>query len=320
MKIQRTRHKPNDRLLVPIQPPVHRNHAPPLPRLRFGCTNSRSECHFLCCSKMQSAAAFKCACPFQNAGGAAHSITSRRFIARFDDSQFIVRENHSNTNKPFRSQPISDHGVGTVRPWAAVNLNLAHGRHNVSARDGGLPASRRTGAGAFLCAPLRPLPLNAPPTTMPVHSFNYPYHRPADAVVFVAGDLPLIHGPAAAAGPASFQHLKFTKRTHLEIGKNLHSNDLRKICFVALQKANPFLLESQLFLFKAIQRVSKRFKAFQRTWRKKLFLSAANAFWRFTARLGVQPSPTRSRLVQPNPAFSRKKLFFIHSERSWVPH
>ena len=109
--------------------------------------------------------------------------------------------------EPLCSQPISDHGVGTVRPWAAVNLTIAQGRHNVSARDGGFPASRRTGAGAFLYALPRPLPLNAPPTTMPVHSFNHPYHRPADAVthacVPVAGDLPLIHGPATAASPAS---------------------------------------------------------------------------------------------------------------------
>jgi hypothetical protein len=153
-----------------------------LPRLRFGCTNSRSECHFLCCSKMQSAAALEHVRPLQPAGELAHPKTLRQLTASFDDSQLIVKHNHSNKNEPFCSQPISDHGVGTVRPWAAVNLNIAHRRHNVSARDGGLPASRRTGAGAFLCALLRPLLLNARPTIMPVHSSNPPSHRLTDAV------------------------------------------------------------------------------------------------------------------------------------------
>ena len=142
-----------------------------------------------------------------NAGEPAHFKTLRQPTARFDGSQFIVRKNPSNPNKPLCSQPISDHGVGTVRPWAAVNLNIAHRRHNVSARDGGLPASRRTGAGAFLCALLRPLLLNARPTIMPVHSSNPPSHRLTDAVthacVPAAGDPPTIHGPATASGPTS---------------------------------------------------------------------------------------------------------------------
>jgi hypothetical protein len=102
------------------------------------------------------------------------------------------------------SQPISHHGAGTVWPWAAVNPTIAQGRHNVSARDGGLPASRRTGAGAFLCALLRPLPrMHLPQSCRCIHSSSHT-HRPADAVVPVAGDPPIIHGPAAAAGPTSF--------------------------------------------------------------------------------------------------------------------
>jgi hypothetical protein len=153
-----------------------------------------------------------------------------------------VRESHSNKEvvrchaktriklrcQPLCSQPISVHGAGTVRPWAAVDLTIARGRHNVSARDGGLPAARRTGAGAFLCAPLRPLPrMHLLHSCRCIHSTSHT-HRPADAVVPVAGDPPLIHGPAAATGPASFyitatspQKVKFAKQTHLEEFRNI---------------------------------------------------------------------------------------------------
>jgi hypothetical protein len=136
-------------------------------------------------------------------------------LSELDDSSLAifrinaVREDRAGARikpqcEPFCSQPVSDHGAWTVRHWAAVNQSIVQCRHNVSARDGGFPASRRTGAGAFLCAPLRPLPRNAPPTTMTVHSSNPPCHRRADAVVLAAGDPPLIHGPATASGPASF--------------------------------------------------------------------------------------------------------------------
>jgi hypothetical protein len=116
---------------------------------------------------------------------------------------FIEKENYS---KPFRSQPISDHGVGTVRPWAAVDLNIAHRRHNVSARDGGLPASRRTGAGAFLCALLRPLlRMHLLQSCQCIHSTNHTIARRTPLFLSPATCL-FIHGPAAAAGPASFIH------------------------------------------------------------------------------------------------------------------
>lgn len=49
-------------------------------------------------------------------------------------------------------QPASVHGVGTVRHRTAVNVPIVQCRHNVSARDGEIPASRRPGMGAFLCA------------------------------------------------------------------------------------------------------------------------------------------------------------------------
>jgi hypothetical protein len=63
--------------------------------------------------------------------------------------------------------------------------------------------------------------------------------------------LPIIHGPAAAARPASFyttiaSTLKrnFTKRTHLQICKMLYDNHLRCFWIFALQKANPFRSET----------------------------------------------------------------------------
>jgi hypothetical protein len=60
---------------------------------------------------------------------------------------------------------VSVHGAGTVRYWAAMNLSIAQCRHNVSARDGGFPASRRSRAGAIsVRAPLALAP-NALPTT-----------------------------------------------------------------------------------------------------------------------------------------------------------
>jgi hypothetical protein len=102
------------------------------------------------------------------------------------------------------SQPISDHGVGTVRPWAAVDLTITHRRHNVSARDGGLPASRRTGAGAFLCALLRPLlRMHLLQSCQCIHSTIHTIARRTPLFLSPATCL-FIHGPAAAAGPASF--------------------------------------------------------------------------------------------------------------------
>ena len=103
----------------------------------------------------------------------------------------------------FRSQPKSVHGAGTVRPWAAVNLCEAQGRHNVSARDGGILASRRSGAGVSPVHAPPGLSTNAPPTTMNVHSFIPPFIHPADAVLSSAGASPQIHRPAAAAGLTS---------------------------------------------------------------------------------------------------------------------
>jgi len=102
------------------------------------------------------------------------------------------------------SQPLSVHGVGTVRHWAAVKSSDVQCRHNVSARDGEIPASRRPGAGVF--------PVHAPPglltnarlATRYVHPFIPPFTRPADAVTHPAGRPPQIHGPATATGPASF--------------------------------------------------------------------------------------------------------------------
>ena len=59
----------------------------------------------------------------------------------------------------FSSQPKSVHGAGTVRHWAAVNVTIAQCRHNVSARDGGITASRKSGAGDFSCSrPSGPFP------------------------------------------------------------------------------------------------------------------------------------------------------------------
>jgi len=99
------------------------------------------------------------------------------------------------------SQPISDHGVGTVRPWAAVNLNIARGRHNVSAARRWTPGiAQDRGRRVPVRAPPALAP-NAPPTIMPVHSSNQPYHRPADAVVLVAGDL--AHHPRTGNGGRS---------------------------------------------------------------------------------------------------------------------
>jgi hypothetical protein len=126
--------------------------------------------------------------------------------------------------EPLCSQPISDHGVGTVRPWAAVDLTIAHRRHNVSARDGGLPASRRTGAGAFLCALLRPLPrMHLLQSCQCIHSTIHTIVRRTPLFLSPTTCL-FIHGPAAAAGPASFYtsadtplKCEITKRTHLEI-------------------------------------------------------------------------------------------------------
>jgi hypothetical protein len=106
----------------------------------------------------------------------------------------------------FSSWPISVHGVGTVRHWAAMKLSIVQCRHNVSARDGGIPASRkrfgmaRPGQRAGLG-----LPMNASPATLIVHSIHLPNTRPADAAVLTAvGDLSQLHRPAPAAGLTSF--------------------------------------------------------------------------------------------------------------------
>jgi hypothetical protein len=58
----------------------------------------------------------------------------------------------------------------------------------------------------------------------------------------------------------------FTKRTQMKNHKSLPLCWMRKISLASFSKTNPFL-----WSFKAIQRLSKKFKAFQRGWRKKLF-------------------------------------------------
>jgi hypothetical protein len=127
------------------------------------------------------------------------------------------------------SQPISVHGVGTVRPWAAVNLTITQGRHNVSARDGGLPASRRAGAGAFLCALLRPLPrMHLLHSCQCIHSSNHAIAR-RTPLSLPPATTPIIHGPAAAAGPASFitQTLPGSEPKHLsEKSRNCKTNPI----------------------------------------------------------------------------------------------
>ncbi len=105
------------------------------------------------------------------------------------------------------SWPISVHGVGTVRHWAAMKLSIVQCRHNVSARDGGIPASRtrfgmaqpgqRAGLG---------LHVTAQPATFIVQSNHQPHIRPADVAVLTAGDLPQLHRPAPAAGLTSFPY------------------------------------------------------------------------------------------------------------------
>ena len=105
------------------------------------------------------------------------------------------------------SWPISVHGVGTVRHWAAMKLSIVPCRHNVSARDGGIPASRtrfgmaRPGQHAGLG-----LPVTAQPATFIVQSNHQPHTRLADAAVLPAGGLPPLHRPAPAAGLTSFPY------------------------------------------------------------------------------------------------------------------
>jgi hypothetical protein len=99
----------------------------------------------------------------------------------------------------FSSQPKSVHGAGTVRYWAAVNVTIAQCRHNVSARDGGITASRRSGAGDFfLFSPLRAFPRMRHPQACGAF-FHPAIHSSADAAMHPAGDSPSFHGPAAAA-------------------------------------------------------------------------------------------------------------------------
>ena len=75
-------------------------------------------------------------------------------------------------NLSFSSQPKSVHGAGTVRHWAAVDVTIAPCRHNVSARDGGITASRRSGAGGFSCyRPSGPFP-ECTAHNHAVHSFS----------------------------------------------------------------------------------------------------------------------------------------------------
>lgn len=102
----------------------------------------------------------------------------------------------------FCSWPVSVRGAGTARHRAAMDSLIAPCRHNVSARDGGIPASRRPRAGAI---PVR-APLGLTPNAHPqpcVHSqTNHP--SLADAVVSRASDSSF-HGSVTAAGPASFK-------------------------------------------------------------------------------------------------------------------
>jgi hypothetical protein len=104
------------------------------------------------------------------------------------------------------SQPISVHGAGTVRHGAAVNFSIAQCRHNVSARDGGIPASRMRFGEVWPGQRAIPnLPLDALFTSS-IHRASNPHttDSPADAVVLTAGDLPSFHRPATAAGLTSF--------------------------------------------------------------------------------------------------------------------
>jgi hypothetical protein len=73
----------------------------------------------------------------------------------------------------FYLQPISVHGAGTVRHGAAVSFSIAQCRHNVSARDGGIPASRmRFGAVRPGHRTLPNLPLDALFTSSIHGAFN----------------------------------------------------------------------------------------------------------------------------------------------------
>jgi hypothetical protein len=201
----------------------------------------------------------------------------------------MERENHLKKKQPFRSQPLSVHGVGTVRPWAAVNLNIARGRHNVSARDGGLPASRRAGAGASLCALLRSLPrMHLLQSCQCIHSTNHTIARRTPLFLSPA-TLPLIHGPAAATGPASlprntrsrYGNALEKKRSKLQNEPNfrcklLSINKKRRKIILFCDKLNLSIVERVASLKQICQTnpfflsagLSKRFKAFQRTWRK----------------------------------------------------
>jgi hypothetical protein len=92
--------------------------------------------------------------------------------------------------QPLCSQPISDHGAGTVRRWAAVNLNSRH---------------RAGPEQACSCARS-----SGPCPECTSYNHTSAFIQPA---IYIARRTPLflspatslfIHGPATAAGPASF--------------------------------------------------------------------------------------------------------------------
>jgi len=79
------------------------------------------------------------------------------------------------------SRPISKRGAETARHWAAV-LTITQCRHNVSACDGGIPASHRFRRERVpVRVPLN-LSVNATPTTFTLHLNIPPHVRLADAV------------------------------------------------------------------------------------------------------------------------------------------
>jgi hypothetical protein len=159
------------------------------------------------------------------------------------------------------SQPISVHGVGTVRHWAAAKLSIVQCRHNVSARDGGIPASRKgfgrvpPGQRAWPT-----LPKNAPPATFIVHSKSH-LIRPADAAVLAAGGLPPLHGSAPAAGLTSlFESVSLTPMRPVGAGLHAIHQYERSFIFRALHPyTSPSLMQAKASYGRLRQAMFRKF-------------------------------------------------------------
>jgi hypothetical protein len=109
--------------------------------------------------------------------------------------------------------------------------------------------------------------------------------------------------------------VKFTKRTHLEIRKNLYDNYLQKTAIAPCKKQTPLYPSPMCFCskpfkgfqsdskpFKGFQSDSKRFKAiqsFSKGLEKKLFFSSANSLRRYPTRFTGQ---AKSSQVKASPA------------------